>query len=300
MQIYDVRNNHLLKLIEEILNSPGENVDGLLIDKLLEEVMLATLICPACDAGLIMAGDENSKVIPAFTSMDEYNLEFDGADIYPVSWEFGRYYEYLSDETVEGIIINPHINDFFISQDLIINALENYPDFNNFNDASSLSKKELTEIFKKENKHIDELLFDKDSSYEDLIHELSKIHLYTFIASDKKTSKKIIKSEKLNSRGIFTINEFDAEYNLIFNSVEHMKALKQFLSDRDYYLYAFPTTLELMAKYVIELDWDGLILNYGFQNEVLPRDSLLSYLNDIVEESKENIKYDLSDYAYNI
>lgn len=94
--IHDIENNKIRKIIRDIFDSDGEFIDEVLIDDLAYELCRATFISPACGAGLLMLGSENGGVlIPAFTSMDEYNLEFEGGNIGPVSWKFIEILNYL-------------------------------------------------------------------------------------------------------------------------------------------------------------------------------------------------------------
>ena len=71
MDIHDVRNNHLHKIIEDIIDFPGDYIDESLIIDLKREVRFSTFICPACEAGILILGDDDGGgfAIPAFTSM---------------------------------------------------------------------------------------------------------------------------------------------------------------------------------------------------------------------------------------
>ncbi len=124
--IYDVENDKIRKIIRDIFDSDGEFVDEALIDDLAYELSTATFISPACGAGLLMLSSENGGVlIPAFTSMNEYNLEFEGGHIGPVSWKFIEILNYLDNDNFEGMVINPHVDDFFVSLTIIHHALIN-------------------------------------------------------------------------------------------------------------------------------------------------------------------------------
>ena len=137
MQIGHIWNNHLLNVIHEIKESDGDIIEADMIARLYSELMLATFISPACGAGLLRIPSSDGKLaIPVFTSMNEYNLEFDGGNIGPVPWEFANYIEFLDDENVIGIIINPHVDDFFVPQDMIEGVFDIYPDFNSYNNLN--------------------------------------------------------------------------------------------------------------------------------------------------------------------
>ena len=302
MKVTDVRNNHLQDLIDAILDFPGDYVDGSLVADLKRELIFSTFVCPDCGAGLLMLGDKNQGMsLPAFTSVKEFNLEFGQSNIFPVSFEFGQAEEFLLQKDFDGIVINPHIDDFFVSRDIISDVLADRPSFTRYHKKrSTFSDDELIEIFHKENDHIDSYLMSDAFSAEELLMKLSGISLFTFITSPDDLDESIIRHDDITSMGILTVNEFGGEYNLIFNSYRHMLELKRYYDNDERRLYAFPTTLELMGRYVLELDLDGLILNYGFHSYRIPREVLLVYMADIAEVSKHKIKYDLGNYLFNL
>ena len=122
--VSNVNNDDLRSLIKEIFDSPGDYISDEHIERLNELVRSATFISPACGAGILYISDMDDNVlIPAFTSMDEYNIEFVGANIEPVSWNFTNLIIFLNDEDLEGIVINPQIDNFFVSRDMIIDMI---------------------------------------------------------------------------------------------------------------------------------------------------------------------------------
>ena len=303
MNVRDVRNNHLQKIIEDIFDFPGEYLDESLITDLKMEVRFSTFICPACVAGILLLGDEGEGgvAIPAFTDMNKYNLEFEGANIEPVSWQFSDVGQYLENENFEGIIVNPHIDDFFISSDIIRDALDMIPSFTSYSmKKSKFSDEEVMEIFENENADIDEYMVCQDFSFEHLIHKLSKTDLFALVSSADDFTSKIVRYEDISSDGFLTVNEFNGEHCLIFSSPQHIVPVKKYYENNQRRLYAFPTTLELMAKYILELDLDGLILNYAHHSFRISREMLLVYINDIAEIADREIQHDLSDYLFNI
>lgn len=302
MNVFDIRNNHLKRIIHDILNFPDDSIDEALIDSLEGELILSTFICPDCGAGLLMVcGADGGKALPAFTGMEEFDVEFADSNIMPASFEFNMVRQYLCEEDFDGIVINPHIDDFFVSRDIITDALKDYPSFTNYDELKSeLTDEKLLEIFHEENPQIDECMLQEKFTVEDLIMQLAKINLFTFITSPDDCNEVIISHGDIESTGILTINEFGGEYSLIFNSHKHMRNVKKYYDNDERRLYVLPTTLELMARYVLELDLDGLIVNYGFESFVLSREMLQTYLLDIVDGCRKNIKYTLWNYIFNI
>ena len=56
--------------------------------------------------------------------MDEYNVEFEGGNIEPVSWHFSKMLGYMeANSELEGMFINPGIDNFFVSNEMILDIL---------------------------------------------------------------------------------------------------------------------------------------------------------------------------------
>ena len=305
MQIGHIRNNHLLNVIHEIKESDGDIIEADMIAKLYSELMLATFISPACGAGLLRIPSSDGKLaIPVFTSMNEYNLEFDGGNIGPVPWKFANYIEFLDDENVIGIIINPHVDDFFVPQDMIEGVFDIYPDFNSYNNLNKdFTHEELNEIFNKDTIRLDfysPLL--GSVNFLSLFEELSKENIYTYIATRDDLSEhidgNIIKTSDVNSQGIFSVADDGLEGCYIFTSPKYFQPIQSFHEKQGWKLFALPTTIELMAKYIIELDMDLLVVNPQNDNILIEREDLFKYLDFIIQECGNNIKYLIDDYSF--
>lgn len=304
MQIDHIRNNHLLNVMHEIKEYDGDIIEEV-IDKLCYELMLATFISPACGAGLLRIPSSDGKsAIPVFTSMNEYNLKFDGENIGPIPWEFANYIEFFDDEDVKGIVINPHIDDFFVPQDMIENIFDIYPDFNNYADLKNdFNHDELNEIFNKDTISLDSYspLLGSVGIFS-LLEELSKENIYTYIATRNDLSQyidgNIIKTSNVNSQGIFAVAEDGLEACYIFTSPKYFQPTQSFHEKQGWKLFALPTTIELMAKYILELDMDLLIVNPFNENIIIERDDLFKFLDFIIQECGNNIKYLIDEYSF--
>ena len=306
MKIEDIRNNHLVDVIRYILDTTEDIIAPKDIDHLFSELMLATLIAPSCGAGLIRGTSKNSDKInlPLFTSIDEFNIDFEESNIFPVPFELPFYLDFLDDDEMEGIVINPGIDNFFISNDWILEIYERYPDFTSYwNLKSDFTIEELKELYNKDTSDIDSFLDDyMGFGLGVLVKELSKSVVYTYTASKEDLSKYIddgfIKTSDVEGNGIFTVKEDNLEGCYIFTSPKYFKPTQEHHEKQGWNLFALPTTLELMAKYIIELDLDALVINPAHQNIVIYRNDLLKYLNLIIDECGKNIEYIFDDYSF--
>ena len=124
LDLKEIRNDELEELIHHILTSPGEYVDNDDLEKLYSLLKKAKFITPACGAGIMRISDTTGGLsIPAFTSMDEYTVEFEGGNIKPVILDYVSILMTLEDESLEGLFLNPEGESFFVSRDLIMKSL---------------------------------------------------------------------------------------------------------------------------------------------------------------------------------
>lgn len=121
----NIRNNELEELIHHILTSPGEYVEDDDLRKLYSLLKKAKFITPACGGGILRISDTTGGLsIPAFTSIDEYSIKFEEKHIKPIIIDYVNILIYLEDESLEGLFVNPEGESFFISRDMIIDALD--------------------------------------------------------------------------------------------------------------------------------------------------------------------------------
>ena len=309
LDVETLRNNHLREIIHEIQYSENDIIDDDLINKLCNELKLGSFISPACGAGLlrIPGSDENSSLIPLFTSLNEYNVEFEGGNIGSVSWNFRIYEDIVEDfDDIEGIVVNPHIDNFLIPPDIIERVINMVPEFNSMKSLKSdFTKEELHEIYESEDPEIESFL---DNYYEEdiegLIDHLSKANLYTFLVTKENLGNLvrdgIIKSKDINSHGIFTVKDRGLEGTYLFSSPKYFNAVRRFHEKNGWYIYAFPTTLELMSMHLITMDLDYIFLNPNDHGIFLNREVLLDNIDLIIEKCKENVKYDMGDYSFQL
>lgn len=125
LDLKNIKNNELEELIHHILTSPGEYIENDDLKKLYSLLKKAKFITPACGGGILYISDTTGGLsIPAFTNMNEYNIEFEGNHIKPIINDYVNILMYLEDENLDGLSVNPNGKSFFISRDMIIDALK--------------------------------------------------------------------------------------------------------------------------------------------------------------------------------
>ena len=301
MELLHIRNNHLETLLEKISKEPGDTIPDDRASELIVELSLAVLICPINSRGeikLVKSGSQ--KFVPAFTSIDDF-MAFSKRD-YPMSWEFVRYFEFLQTD-VEGVIINPNDLSFIIGLDMIIAVLEKFLGFTEFDKLNlNFTHEELNSLREVENPNLQKLLSSPCSRME-LYEEMSKSLLFSLMGANKKADKYaengIIPINKIDTAGLATMEEFGMECGLLFTSYNYLEPVYSFLTNnQNRIVYPHIINIELMVKFIIQLDLDALIINNAHQNYIIKRQELLQDMDDIVKLCRKNVKDAYFDYAF--
>ena len=296
MNISDIRNNHLLELIEKI--QKGYDAD----ERLITELTLANFICPSNDGmPVLFQFGECETLIPAYTSFEKF-MKFK-SDFEPSSWEFARFYQFL-DSDVTGVIIDPEDCGFIVPLPVMIAVFEKYLKYNDFNDIKSeFTSEKLHELLKSKNTSLNRLVNKYPKIYlEDLLEELSKSVLFTFMGSHSDVSEYardgIIRMKDVDTEGLVIMADSGMECGLIFTTKDYSEATFDYLTNQGRIVYHHIINLESMAKFIIELDLDALIINYMHQMIPITRSELLEYMGYIVELCAKNVKYNTFGYVF--
>lgn len=116
--VWDVENTQLTDLIH----------DNQINDKFYSLLRSAYFICfySGCQMLLVDDGDGKFK-IPLFTSMDECSIIM-GAfkDVVPKTWPLVNVLTYLGNDRFNGVILNPDVDDFIVTDEMIDRAYANH------------------------------------------------------------------------------------------------------------------------------------------------------------------------------
>lgn len=292
MNVSHISNNHLKAILNEILRS--ENFDEELVLNLTRELRFATFVC----AGFMEDDDffsygfidsyDGTHLLPLFTDENQYNnSNYITNDSKPFPYFFEKSFDLLEDEEIKGIVINPDTEDFFISKDIInIVAMSQLGVSSSLDADSSFAcdGNELKIIFDTvTNDSLVDFMNDESNAfdYDGLFNEFAKSMLNTIIVNENLGQDEgvyLIKDEN-----IILFTEFDEDNNswlVLLANKDSFYKLISFHEDKSNF-YAQLVNPEDLAIYVLENDYEGIILYNEDSYILIPRSILLEKIDSI-------------------
>lgn len=116
--VWDVENTELVDLIHD------DKIDDELYSHLRNAYFIGYFSGPV----LVKIDDSEGKfLIPLFTSMDECDLIINAfKDFKPDTWPLVNALSYIGSERFNGVILNPDIDDFIVSTEMLARVYEDY------------------------------------------------------------------------------------------------------------------------------------------------------------------------------
>lgn len=293
MDVSYISNNHLKTLLNEILSADELNEDLLL--NLTGELRFATLICAGNPIDEFSFNypmfdlDDGTSILPLFTDEQEFNgsnLILD--DLEAVPYYFEQSFDFLEDESVKGIVINPDNEDFFVSKDIInLVAMSQFSVSNSLDNDGSFAcdGNELKVIFDTvSNDSLIEFMNDESNAfdYEGLFNEFAKSMLNTVVVcQDLKENEDCIYPVSPEDFSLFT--EIDEEGNDWLVLLANKASFYKFISfqENKSIFYAQLANPDDLAIFVLENDYEGVML---YNEEIfipIPRSVLLEKIDSI-------------------
>lgn len=248
----------------------------------------------------------DKEVLYFFTDLEEYRKCYPtDDDSLPIWWYFSQIDDFLYEDTC-GIIINPKSDNFYIPQDLLYHILQDEIQIQKiterrlgyFEDDILDRKKIYTpeELLNIENKRNNELLLkyigDKKyfTQYTSLFHYFEYSYLYVLVQYDEALDfkKDYLKTD---NGDIYKKDNF----YMVFMDLD---SLKDEINDR--YCYYSVADMFYLTQIVLELDFEGIILNTGEREITLPRDKLLKNFDKIRMEYDDFSLNNAPDYVFEI
>ena len=278
-----VTNNHLKSAIDEFqkyLDKDEEAPQDVLIE-MMSELKVSNLLVPGKIEGdslnfeNLISEEDDSCVIPLFTDDEEFISHYgEDYEMEAIPCEFDYYLELVENLEIDGILINIESEEFFIESEL----LSNYP-FIQADEDKSGEGLEADELFKiaKDAKNDSLLEFIKSGKdqFEALMLELQESTLLNVISSeeslDEFAKNGIIASQDVDGFEVCSTSIDDEEYGILFTSID---AINETKGDDGYY-YAQLALLDDFFEYVLTSDMDGIIINPGADDYVVPRAYIL-------------------------
>lgn len=307
-----VTNEHLKDVIIVIKDyfEKDEDAPVELIFKFICELKVSNLLIPGLDEEdafsfeHIISEEDDSKFIPLFTDIEEYNKHtVEDEDLQPMAFDFEMYEELLlEDDELDGIIIN--VDGPFIPIDKdFVKQMSEYPEITFEDDVEGYNAGELKSIFENiTNDSLSESIkkeWDIDDT-EDLFVELSSSTLLNLVISEQSLDEfakdGIISADDVDGFELCTIEQDGLRFGAIFTDKQAIE--KAINPESSLYYYGQITHVSRLFDFILRTDMDGVVINPNSDDYVIVRDEILSQATGIeVVVDNPNFKNSL-DYAF--
>ncbi|WP_405293955.1 SseB family protein [Methanobrevibacter sp.] len=271
---------HLRVVIEDIYS----NDNGLTKDldlRLINEFRYSNLYIPAKrdEFGLnfIIYEDDGVKLTPLFTDPEEFRKFFrDEDDIQLMQNSFELYQNVLKTTDIEGYILNPATEKYVFSREFILDIRN--PPKTNYYSTNTYEIDELIGMKNSKNEMLEDFIKNPQNvgDYEALFEALAASNLLTMMVSDVDLSSKakdgVISMMDSGPLAQMYTDRIGGVYATIFSGEDRMKDIKT-----DQYRYSQLINLSMLVNFVLSEDMEGIVLNPGSDNVLIPRTVLLKY-----------------------
>ena len=305
MQESYVTNNYLRMVLNELNDflEKGQEPPEDLFMEFVSELRVSNLLIPGIIDGdeliseNITSNEDGSTVIPLYTDDGEFVKDkgFD-SEYDPIPNDIGFYLDSVNENDYAGIVINISSECFFINSDLL-NNIPLSQGFSIQDNFEGYGPDKLMPIA--ENAPNDSIVnFIRNSSnqdnFEGLMLELSKSILLDVLVSEEDFRNYEIDGyvslDDVRSWEVCTTGDDENAYGILFTSKDAITSTMD-VSSQYYYAYQI-TVLSEYIDYVLRGDGDGIIINPGLDDYLIPRSVLLTYSGILDNPSfKQAINY---------
>lgn len=307
MNQLSIRNKHLKETIDfaKVYLDDNEDTPMEVFFELMNELKVSNLIIPLNENedGIIFENitieEDGLTFIPLFTDTDEFSAYISGNDEFsPVVLDFAQYVDLVSENDLDGIIINIKGSCLPLERDFLENMY-----FKIDGGVEPYGPDELKEILENaSNDSLIELLTSEETfSTDDLFAELSDSTVYNLVVSDESLDEfakdGIIKASDV---GGFNLCNFDIGDILLGGIYTDIDTVREAAKDIDGHCYVQITRLSELFDFVLRNDMDGVMVNPNTLNFIIMRTDFLpqaSGIEVIVEDPKFK---DCLDYAFQL
>ena len=300
-----ITNNHLKAAIQEFqsyIDREEEPPQDLFID-LMNELKFSNLLIPGKieDDSLnfenLTSEDDGTTVVPLYTDDDEFikqNGEDYELDAIPCGFDY--YLELIESLGIDGILINSASDEFLVESDLLLE----YPFISikiTDDEIEGYDAEKLYEIAKTaKNESLAEFIRSGDTQFEAIMLELEKACLLNVVGSEESLDEfadaGIIDADDAGDFELCTASVEGMEYGILFTDIDAINSTK---GDSAHY-YCQIALLDEYFEYVLTSDMDGIIINPGQDDYMIPRSYILDAYGGLTY-SDPNFKNAI-DYAF--
>jgi hypothetical protein len=275
-----ITHKHLRTVIEDIYSN-GNEVTESLLSRLINEFRYSNLYIPAKRENgrlnFIIYDDEDLKITPLFTDLDEFHKFYKSADIEVLNNSFELYQNILKTSDIEGYILNPASEKYLFKKEFIL-AIKNIPK-TNFYSTNAYSEDELKAIMKSlDNEELEGFISNPQNigDYEALFERLSNSRLLAAMISENDLAAYmkdgVINQQNTGPLATMYMDNVGGSYAALFTSESKIKDVNV-----RGYKYSQLVNLATLVNFVLCEDMEGIILNPGSDNVLISRLNLLMY-----------------------
>ena len=271
---------HLRTVIEDI-HSNGDMLTKDLLLKLINEFKYSNLYIPAKKENgtlnFIIYEDDDAKITPLFTDMDEFRKFYSDEDIQVLQNSFELYQNIIKTTDIEGYILNPASEKYLFTDEFIL-GITNLPktSFFSSNPYTDIELRQMVD--EANNSDLEEFISNGKNigDYEGLFEKLLRSTALALMLSPNDLSgyakNGIISMQETGPLAQLYVDRIGGEYATIFSSKERMECVSS-----QYYKYVQVVNVATMVNFVLSEDMDGIIINPESDNVLIPRSELLKY-----------------------
>lgn len=272
---------HLRVVIEDIYSNNNELSEDLTL-RLIHEFRYSNLYIPAKKEDftlnfIIYEDDNGVKLTPLFTDPDEFNKFFKSEeDIELMQNSFELYQNILKTSDIEGYILNPASEKYVFSKEFIL-SIKNIPK-TNFYSTNAYTIDELKQIRNSKNEDLERFIENplNVGNYEALFERLANSRLLTLMVSGVDLSAKardgVISMMDSGPLAQMYTDNVGGVYATIFSSENKIREV-----DTKQFKYSQVVNLAMLVNFVLAEDMEGIVLNPGSDDVLIPRVTLLRY-----------------------
>ena len=272
---------HLRVVIEDIYSNNNELSEDLTL-RLIHEFRYSNLYIPAKKEDftlnfIIYEDDNGVKLTPLFTDPDEFNKFFKSEeDIELMQNSFEFYQNILKTSDIEGYILNPASEKYVFSKEFIL-SIKNIPK-TNFYSTNAYTIDELKQIKNSKNEDLERFIENplNVGNYEALFERLASSRLLTLMVSGVDLSAKardgVISMMDSGPLAQMYTDNVGGVYATIFSSENKIREV-----DTKQFKYSQVVNLAMLVNFVLAEDMEGIVLNPGSDDVLIPRVTLLRY-----------------------
>ena len=275
-----ITHKHLRQVIEDIYLNNNELTEELLL-RLINEFRYSNLYIPAKrqdgTLNFIIYEDEELKITPLFTDLDEFRKFYRDDDIEVLNNSFELYRNVIRAGNIEGYVLNPASEKYLFKREFIL-GIDNIPKTNFFSN-NPYDMGELKEIYRSVDNSQLEAFIENPANigdFEGLAERLSNSQLLALMVSASDLTGHledgIISQKETGPMASMYLDTVGGKYATIFSSRQKAREVST-----PNYRYCQLINLATLVNFVLSEDMEGIILNPQTDNILIPRITLLRY-----------------------